>query len=59
MLLLPSWNPEYRMDREGSEGGGVQGRQRRARNLEVEKPQQLENHLEEILCKNLVLCVIH
>lgn len=47
------------MDREESEGGRVQERQWRAHDLEVGKRQQLENHLDEILCKNLVLCVIH
>lgn len=59
MLLLHSWNPGYKMDREESEGGRVQERQWRAHDLEVGKRQQLENHLDEILCKNLVLCVIH
>lgn len=41
MLLLPSWNPRYRMDREGSGGGGVQERQQRAQDLEVVNPNNL------------------
>lgn len=30
MLLSHSWNPRHRMDREGTEGGGMQERQCRA-----------------------------